>query len=429
MMLTEKTEFTPIQFGAAADGKTLDTKAIQKAIDQAAAVGGLVRIPAGIYLTGSLFLKSNVTFHMEEGAVILGASEECQYPVIPSRVAGIEMKWPAGVMNVIGQKNVKITGKGLIDGQGDFWWEKYWGTDRHGGMRREYEDRGLRWAVDYDCTRPRNVIVYESENVILEDFSCERSAFWNIHLCYSSHVHVKGLQIGENQGPSTDGIDIDSCSHVLVEKCTISCNDDSICLKAGRDGDGLRVNRVCQQVEIRDCLLKEGQGITLGSETSGGICNVWIHDIEFQGTECGFRIKSAKTRGGLIRDIKVEHLSMRNVREPFSWNLNWNSAYSYCQLPPDYGTSVPDHWKSMLQTVPEELGIPKVRDITVRQVTAVLENGFSGNSSAFLINGYEQAPIENIRLEEVYLEAGRLGHIEHVKNFSIKNVELKLLGQ
>ena len=211
--------FNPRQFGALGDGITLDTKAIQAAIDEAgiAAERGaktIVVLSKGIYLTSSLFLKSHMEFRMEEGAILLGTTDESQYPIMHTRVAGVEMEWTVGILNVNGQEDVKITGKGCIDGQGPYWWNKYWGEDRKGGMRKVYEAKGLRWCVDYDCRRSRNLVVMESKNVNLSDFESRRSGFWNIHICYSKNIHVEKLHIYDNEGPSTDGIDIDSFRNV-----------------------------------------------------------------------------------------------------------------------------------------------------------------------------------------------------------------------
>ena len=134
--------------------------------------------------------------------------------MMPSRIAGIEMSWPAALINVYEQSNVKITGKGTVDGDGKLWWDKYWKM-----RREEYEPKGLRWAVDYDCQRPRLIQVYKSTNVDLSGLTLKRPGFWTVHICYSRKVNIDGITIrnnGEARGPSTDGIDIDSSSDVLV---------------------------------------------------------------------------------------------------------------------------------------------------------------------------------------------------------------------
>ncbi len=403
----------PEYYGAKADGITLDTEAIQKAIDEAGRTKGRVVLRKGVYLSGSIFLQSNMEFILEEEAELRGTLDETQYPILPSRVAGVEMEWPAALLNVNRQKNVKIAGSGTINGQGEFWWNKYW------TMRKEYEKKNLRWAVDYDCFRPRNLIIYESEQIVLREFRCIRSGFWNVHICYSSYVLAEDLIIEENQGPSTDGIDIDSSHHVTVKNCQLDCNDDNICLKAGRDYDGLRVNRPCEYIVIENCRIGLGAGITLGSETSGSIHDVVIKNCTFENSMNGFRIKSAKTRGGVIQNILVENLVMENVLRPFSFLLNWNPSYSYCEMPKEMADEYPVYWDVLSKEVPMEKGIPIVKDVTVKNVTVT---DTDHKSLAFEIEGFTEAPFEDIRFQNVTIQAGEYGFIKNVKALAMENV-------
>lgn len=415
-------------YNAAGDGLTLDTAAIQAAIDEAALKQGILIIPKGVYLTGSLFLKSHMELYMEEGAEFKGTRDESQYPLLPGRVAGIEMEWPAAIININGQTDVRISGMGTVNGQGEYWWNKYWGENQKGGLRREYDAAGLRWAADYDCQRPRNVIVINSEHIKLSGLSSTRSAFWNIHICYSKHVHLDGLNIYDNHGPSTDGIDIDSCEDVMVENCRVACNDDSICIKSGRDADGLRVNRICRNVTVQNCQVLSGSGVTIGSETSGGVKDIIIRNLNYHGTDCGFRMKSAATRGGVIEDVLVENLKMTNVKYPFHMNLNWHPAYSYCQIPADYKGEIPPHWRTLTEKVEEQRGIPRVRNITIRHVVSVNEPDYNGISRAFEVAAFEEKPMEHVILEDIQIEAKEFGRIQAVKDWVWRDVNLTIQG-
>lgn len=421
-------DYQVTDYGAIPDGKTICTDSIQRAIDEATKVGGSVIFDKGIYLTGSIFVKSNVQLNIGEGVEIRGVIDENAYPDLWSRVAGIEMYWPSGLINVFNQENVKIKGKGLINGQGNYWWNKYWGKDKLGGMRKIYDAKGLRWATDYDCKRPRNIIVFNSSNIEIEELRLIRSPFWNVHICYSNQIRINGLDIRENQGPSTDGIDIDSSSNVIIENCYVDCNDDNFCIKAGRDADGLRVNRPAENIIIRNCGMGHGEGITLGSETSGGIRNVEIYNIKANKTQNGFRLKSAKTRGGVIENIVVHDIEMTDVINPFSFELNWNPSYSYCEIPKSFTGEIPDYWKILSKHVePPELGIPKVRNIQILDVKVKSIFNDGTNSRAFYVDAYVEKPISYIGWKNILMETNTAGLIKNALDWTMENVLVNTL--
>lgn len=418
-------EFSVAAFGARGDGKTLATSSIQKAIDAAAVRGGTVVFPRGAYVSGALFLKSGVEFRIDEGVELHAVEDDSAYPEMPSRIGGIEMVWPAALINVDGQSRVKITGKGVIDGHGPYWWRKFWGDDQRGGMLKEYVDRGVRWAVDYDCRRIRPILIQNSRDIQVRGLTVRRSGFWTLTITYSERVTVDGLIVRANEGgigPSTDGIDIDSSSHVLVQNCDIECNDDNICLKSGRDADGLRVNRPTTNVIIRNCITRAGHGmVTIGSDMSGGVRDVEVYGIKALGTAAGIRFKSARVRGGLVENIRFRDITMEGVKVPFEFNLDWFPAFSYPKLPESFeGKPVPPHWIAMTRPVePPERGIPEFRDIEISRVTA------TGARTAFNVKGHAEKPIRNIRWRDVHVSAETAGAIRYAADWTARNFIVK----
>lgn len=419
-MPSKKTVFLVNTYGAKNDGKTLATPFIQRAIDECSKKGGgIVSFKPGAYLMGAIFLKSNVHLKIDEGVMLRGSTNFDDYPEIDTRIAGIEMKWPAALINIIHQKNVAVTGKGKVDAQGKFCWDKYW------AMRKDYEAKGLRWIVDYDAKRVRTFLVQSSEDVTLKGLTFSNAGFWTVQLLYSKYLTVDGVTIRNNEdghGPSTDGIDVDSSSWVLIENCDIDCNDDDFCLKAGRDWDGLRVNRPTEYVVIRKCVARKGGGLlTLGSETSGGIRHVLATDLVAKGTGNGFHIKSATTRGGVVEDIHFQNVTMDSVGNAFMYTMNWNPTYSYSSLPKGYNyDSLPIHWKVMLNKVePAEKGIPKFKDIYVNNVEV------KQSRKAINAAGLEQSSLQNFNFSNLNVITANAGDISYGENWKFTNVDIK----
>ena len=409
-------------YGAKADGTTLNTASIQKTIDACATHGGgVVKFKAGQYVTGSIFIKSNVVLQIDEEVTILGSENIGDYPEIDTRIAGIETSWPAALINMIDVKNAALTGKGIVNARGKFCWDLYW------EMRKEYDKKGLRWIVDYDAKRVRTVLVQGSENITLKGLTYKNAGFWTIQLLYSSHLTVDGLVIRNNEdghGPSTDGVDVDSSTDVLIQNCDIDCNDDNFCLKAGRDWDGLRVNRPTEYVVIRNCIARRGAGlVTLGSETSGSIRHIYCTDLYAKNTDNGLRIKSATTRGGIIEDVYFVNSKLDSVRNAFQFNLNWYPAYSYSELPEGYDiNTVPQHWRAMLQKVePKEKGIPTSRNF-------VIDNVHMDNvSKVFEVTGLENALIENFLFKNSSIAGASFGTMEFTKSWKFENFDLQII--
>lgn len=400
--------FNVARFGARGDAHTLDTAAIQRTIDAAARAGGTVVFQPGTYLTGSIFVKSGVTLKIGRGVTLLGSQHIADYPVLPTRIAGIEMDWPAALVNIVGQHHASITGEGTIDGDGKVFWDSYW------ALRKEYEPKGLRWASDYDARRPRLVQVFDSTNVTIggtgkQPLLLRRAGFWTVHVCYSTGVTIDGVTIRNNEdghGPSTDGIDIDSSRRVLVQHADIDVNDDALVLKAGRDADGLRVGRPTEDVVIRDSLVRAGAaGITFGSETSGGFRNVEAYRIKVLGkVPVGILFKSARARGGFGTHLNLHDFELDDVATVLQVTMNWNPSYSYAAIPAG-SANVPAYWTVLATPVPAQQGRAQFHHVRIANIHA------RGAKTAFKVDAYPDAPLRDFRFTKLAIDAADGGTI------------------
>jgi polygalacturonase len=410
--------FLANHYGAKGDGSTLNTVSIQKAIDAAAKSGGTITFRPGTYLTGSLFLKSGTRLDVGEGVTLIGSQELDDYPMLPTRIAGIEMTWPSALINVRDQHDVTIEGKGTIDGDGPVWWKSYW------DLRAAYEPKGLRWASDYDARRPRLILLQNGSGIHLGGgILLKRSGFWTVQVLYSDQVTIDGVVIRNNEGgkgPSTDGIDIDSSRNVLVEHADIDVNDDALCLKAGRDSDGLRVNRSTEDIVIRDSIIRRGAAaVTIGSETSGGFHHIEAYNLTaLSGVPSGVLFKSAHTRGGNASDIRIHDLTLEGVAIPIHITMDWNPTFSYATLPPG-AKNVPAYWITLTTKVPEQQGLPHFSDVHIWNIKA------TGATQAFSVRAYPNATLDNFRLDHLDMEAKTAGFIANAKNWTFSDNQIR----
>jgi polygalacturonase len=414
--------FRANDYGAKGDGSTVGTQAIQKALDAAARAGhGIVTFAPGTYLTGSIFVKSGTELHLDQGVTLRGVQTLDAYPMMPTRVAGIEMTWPAALVNIYSRHDAGITGSGTIDGDGKVWWDGYW------ALRHQYDAKGLRWAADYDARRPRLIQIYNSSRVKLAGPILTRSGFWTVHICYSNDVHVDGVTIRNNvggRGPSTDGIDIDSSKRVLVEHADISVNHDALCLKAGRDSDGLRVDRPDEDIVVRDSTVRDGAAaITIGSETSGGFRNIEVYNIHaLDHVPSGVLFKSAHTRGGWADNIRIHDLQLDDVAIPIHITMNWNPSYSYAAIPPGL-TGVPPYYKVLATPVPPEQGMAHFRNVHIWNIQA------TGAKRAFDVSAIPEAPLEDFTLDHIHIAAQSSGSIADTQDWTLSLVTLNIADQ
>jgi polygalacturonase len=308
MSVRQTSAFNVREHGAVGDGQTLDTFAIQSAIEACAAQGGgSVYLPAGQYLTGSLFLRDNISLQLDSGAVILGSQNPADYPIIHSRWEGKHQDTYAPLITGQNLNNISITGRGTIDGRGAIWWRsKLEGTLAH--------------------PRPRLISFSDCTNVLMEGITAINSPSWTINPVHCQNVNIRGVTIiNPADSPNTDGIDPDSCRLVRISDCYISVGDDCIVIKSGTEHEHPDRYAPCRDITITNCTLERGHGgVVIGSEMSGGVKNVAISNCVFIGTDRGIRIKSRRGRGGTIEDIRVSNLIMDGVLCPFTMNLYYH---------------------------------------------------------------------------------------------------------
>lgn len=310
-------------------------KVTNQAIQELSAKGGgVVVIPAGEWKSNRIELKSNVNLHLAEGAVVeFSGVAEGYLPAVFTRHEGIDIMGAAAFIYAHKANNIAITGKGKIMGppmeaeirqrpNGPSVVEKDIPVDLP-IEKRIYD--GMNGRTFY---RPKTISPIECTNVLIEGVTLERSAQWNIAPVYCENVIIRGVTVHSVEVPSGDGIDIESCKNVLIEYTTLNCGDDCFTLKAGRAEDGLRVGKPTENVVIRYCLAQQGHGgVTLGSETAGGIKNIYTHDCVFEGTRTGIRYKTRRNRGGGTEKSYFERIRMTNVRKAFTWDLLGTPMY------------------------------------------------------------------------------------------------------
>jgi polygalacturonase len=367
--------------GAKGDGATDCTAAFRAAIDACrAAGGGRVVVPAGRFLTGAIRLRSNVNLHLDEGATIAFRSEAAAYlPLVLTRFEGTELMNYSPFIYALDETNVAITGRGTLDGQADaqHWWS--WRTGQ-----TPARNRLIQMAVDGvpvaqrvfgdgpSLLRVNFIQPYRCQNVLIEDVSIINSPMWEVHPVLCTNVIVRGVKI-KSHGPNNDGCDPESCRDVLIEKCSFDTGDDCIALKSGRNEDGRRLHTPIENVIIRDCDMIDGHGgVTIGSEISGGARNIFAEKCRMDSPRLdrALRFKNNAARGGVIeriamRDVTVGEVAEAVVAADFFYEEGKNGAYK-----------------------------PVLRDVDVRNVTS------RKSKYAFLLRGFADAPITNIRVQD-----------------------------
>ncbi|MFA9438303.1 glycoside hydrolase family 28 protein [Uliginosibacterium sp. sgz301328] len=322
-------DFNIKDYGAVEGGTQDATGAINKAIDAcSAAGGGRVVVPDGTFITGAIFLKSNVNLHLQSGAVLKFYTDPAKYPVVFTRWEGIECMNYSPLIYAYEQRNIAVTGRGTLDGQASN--ANWWAWKANGTPVSQLPDqkkliemgnKGVpvseRVFGPGHFLRPNFIQPYRCENVLIEDVSIRQSPMWEIHPVLSRNVTVRGVNI-VSHGPNNDGCDPESCRDVLIENCVFDTGDDCIAIKSGKNNDGRRVGVPSENIIVRGCQMKDGHGgVVLGSECSGHIRNVFVEDCNMDSPNLDrvLRFKNNAVRGGVLENVFVRNVTVGKVGE------------------------------------------------------------------------------------------------------------------
>ncbi len=361
-------------------------------------------MPAGLYMTGRIRLASFLTLELETGATIRFKDDFEAYPAEQTRWSGYECYGYSPLLFGSGIEHVAIRGGGVIDGQGSAWWNayrklRYEGIVPESVRRLELEElnRNIRESInsnivewDTQFLRPPLLQLIDCREVVIEGVTLLNSPFWNTHLVYCDGVRVTGVTFrNPADAPNSDGLDVDSCSHVVISDCRFDVGDDCLCLKSGIDEDGRRVGRPTEYVTVTNCIMQRGHGgIVMGSETAGGIRHVVVTGCLFIGTDRGIRIKTNRARGGGVEDVDIRGIQMRDVLCPIVMNTFYR-----------HGIDESNPLLTSPDAVPVTEGTPVVRRISISDVTA---RGVQA-AAAFLY-GLPEMPIEDVVLSHITIE-------------------------
>lgn len=387
------------------DSDHINTDAFHRAIDAAnEAGGGKVLVPEGDWLSGPIHLKSNINLHVEEGATIYFSTDKEDYlPVVRQRHEGVEAYNYSPMIYAYKLKNVAITGNGVLDAQGEHWWEWF---EEHGSPPRAIATkvplsrREFGKGAGMEGMRPNFIIFWKSEDILVEGITLNDTPMWNVHLIYSKNIIVRDVTINSLDAPNGDGVVIDSSKDVLVEYNHFETGDDAVVLKSGMNEEALEINIPTENVVVRNFEAREVRtgsgGVVFGSETSGGIRNVHVHDAYFEGSDRGIRFKTERGRGNVIENIYIHDVRMKDVTYEA---INFNTYYT--------GPGV---------TGPS----PLIRNIHIRDIH------IDGVENAIVLTGLPEKWLENMTLENITVANSEVGaRLTRVKGLTFKNIEIR----
>ncbi|HKV42137.1 MAG TPA: glycoside hydrolase family 28 protein [Blastocatellia bacterium] len=411
-----KRDFVITRHGGVGDGAKDCTDAFHKAVSAcAAAGGGTVVVPTGRFLTGAIHLKSNVNLHLEKGATVTFSRDPRKYlPLVFTRWEGMELMNYSPFIYALEQENIAITGEGTIDGQADcdHWWP--WKGRTNCGWKKGEPEQSRARALLYEMVakgapvrsrvfgegsylRPQFIQPYRCKNILIEGVTLKGSPMWQVHPVLCTNVTVRGLKIFAD-GPNTDGCDPESCKDVVIKDCYFSTGDDCIAIKSGRNNEGRRVPVPCENIVVQDCHMSAGHGgITVGSEISGGVRNLFGENcrMDSPNLNSSLRFKNNALRGGLLenfyfRDIDVGQVADATITMDFNYEEGGNGPFT-----------------------------PILRNVLVNNLKS------KKSARALDLQGLEKAPVSNVRLENcVFENVAEANIVKNVSSLQLLNVRI-----
>ncbi|MEZ0484360.1 glycoside hydrolase family 28 protein [Fibrella aquatica] len=432
------------RFGAVADGLTMNTLAITKAIDQCnKAGGGVVLIPRGLWLTGPITLKNNVNLHLAKGALVQFTNQREAYPLVSTTWEGEAAVRNQAPISGVDLENIAITGEGILDGAGDAWrmvkkskltadqWKKLVAS---GGVLNEKQDiwyptaqslKGASMTVKggqdkayyeaiKDFLRPNMFSLTRCKRILLEGITFQNSPAWCLHplLCQDitlRNVTVKNPWYAQNG----DGLDLESCKNGLVENCLFDVGDDGICIKSGRDEQGRKRGVPTENIIVRNCKVYHAHGgFVIGSEMSGGVKNLFVSNCTFMGTDVGLRFKTARGRGGVAENIFIDGIDMTDIAGEA---ILFDMYYAAKDPVPQHGES---NELPAIPAQPLSEGTPQFQKFEIRNVTC------KGAETAIMIRGLPEMSVKDILIENAVLQSRKGLVCIEAERIHLKNVAL-----
>jgi len=375
------------EFGAKGDGRTLDTATLQKALDECGrAGGGIVQLPPGDYYSQPLTIRTRTTLMIQAGATLRASTNYADYLSTPGDWRKMSSRDFVPFLSGKDLEDVTLGGAGTIEGSGAVWWaEAELARQRQSG---------------YTLPRPNLIVLTRVKNLVVRDLTLQNAPKFHLVPTECDDVLITNVTIlAPERAPNTDAIDPSISRRVTITKCVIDVGDDNVAIKSGRRLDGREF--ACEDLTITDCTFKHGHGMSIGSETVGGVRNVLVRNCTFENTVNGIRIKSDRTRGGTVENFVCEDITMKNVRGAITI-----TSY-YPKIPATDAAQ------------PVTATTPAYRNITIRNLTA------NSTRDAGVMVGLPESPLENVRLENVTITAERAGlEIRHARGVTLHNVSI-----